>query len=304
MALRDFAERIADNGHVIPIIEPVRNNPNTRISLDRFTQAAMPFLLICNPRHGDFNTSAGYKRLYDEVIEEQLSEYDNWVPSLQVYAESSNTAVGSFLEQYPERDVAVIYQGFPTSQKTINALADGQIVHHVFVGNATPAENIKKIDEQRRVIVVDRFRDQPRNADFPPREFFTDMNTREGNRLGLDFGDFSIVGDQYSEGGGAAMAVAIHHVHYREGESGSLDISHFISDRTETTADPAGKTIEAATHLVEALDELMPNDTDACTEYRLMVETGEWNGLGYLKRLAIKHYLELMLEGGIQLKPQ
>jgi hypothetical protein len=127
------------------------------------------------------------------------------------------------------------------------------------------------------------------------------MNTQEGNRIGLDFGDFSIVGDQYSEGGGAAMAVAVHHIHYREGDSGSLGISHFISDRTDTTADPAGKSIEAVTHLVNALDELLPNDTDACDEYREMVRTGEWHGLGYLKRLAIQHHLELMLDGRIQL---
>jgi hypothetical protein len=151
------------------------------------------------------------------------------------------------------------------------------------------------------VIVVDRFHDQPRNADYPPREFFTDANTRDGNRTGIDFGDFSIVGDQYSEGGGPALAVAVHHIHYHEGDSGSLDISHFISDRTDTTADPAGKSIEAVTHLVDALNELLPNDTNACDEYREMVQTGEWHGLGYLKRLAIQHHIKVMLEGGIQL---
>jgi len=97
------------------------------------------------------------------------------------------------------------------------------------------------------------------------------------------------------------MAVAVHHIHYREGDSGSLDISHFISDRTETTADTPGKIIEAVTHLVDGLDELLPNNTDACDEYREMVSTGDSRGLGYLKRLAIMHHLELMLDGGIQL---
>jgi hypothetical protein len=175
------------------------------------------------------------------------------------------------------------------------------MIHHAFVGNVAPAEHVRGIDEQRRVLIADKFRDQPRNADYPPREFFTDMNTREGNRIGVDFGDFSIVGDQYSDKGGPALAVAVHHIHYREGDSGSLDISHFISDRTETTADTPGKIIEAVTHLVDALHEISPSDTHACEEYREMVRTGESRGLGYLKRLAIKHHIELMLNGGVQL---
>jgi len=98
-----------------------------------------------------------------------------------------------------------------------------------------------------------------------------------------------------------AYAVTVHHIHYHEGDSGPLDISHFISDRTDSTADTAGKSIEAITHLVEALDDLLPNDTEACGEYREIAQTEEYHGLGYLKRLAIKHHLEVMLDGGIAL---
>lgn len=301
MALRVLAEPIAASGQVIPIIEPVRNNANTRISLDQYTEAAMPFLLICNPAYGDFQDGANHQQLYDDIISAQLSEYDNWVPSIQLFSSTTNATIQHFLARYDEREVAVVYQGFPTDQGAVDSLSNLRFVHHVFVGNSAPSTYIRSVDEQRRVIVVDRFHDQVRNADFPSREFFTDANTREGNRVGIDFGDFSIVGNQFSESGGPAWAVTVHHVHYREGDSGSLDISHFISDRTETTADPAGKSIEAVAHLVEALDELLPNDTDACDEYREMVDTGEWHGLGYLKRLAIQHHLELMLDGGVQL---
>lgn len=299
MALRELAEEIAESGKVIPLIEPVRSNPNTRISLDRFIQAAMPFLLICNPRHGDFDNRAGHQRLYDEIINEQLSEYDNWTPSLQLAADTNHGIVEQFLNRYDEREVAVVYQGLPTSQQTVELLSNEHIIHHVFVGNSARTAYIDSIDDESKIIITDRFRDQPRNADYPPREFFSDMNTTEGNPRGLDFGDFSIVGDQFSEGGGAAYAVAVHHVHYHQGATGSLDISHFISDRTETTADAAGKSIEAVTHLVESLNRLLPSDTDACGEYREMAESGEWRGLGYLKRLAIKHHLELMLDGGV-----
>jgi len=305
MALRYLADAIAESNQLIPIIEPVRNNASTRISLDQFTEAAMPFLFICNPRHGDFKKPDSHQSLYNDLINPQLSEYDNWIPAYQLFSGTTGAEVRQFAAQYDKQEIAIVYQGFPTRQATLEALRNEQIsnriAHHVFVGNGTPADHIESINEQQRVMVSDRFNSQERNADYPPREFFTDMNTRAGNRLGLDFGDFSIVGDQYSEGGGAAMAVCVHHIHYHKGDSGPLDVSHFISDRTETTADPAGKTIEAVKHLVEALDELLPNDTDACDEYREMARSGDWRGLGFLKRLAIQHHLELMLDSGIQL---
>lgn len=106
------------------------------------------------------------------------------------------------------------------------------------------------------------------------------------------------MGDHYKDDGGPAHAVTIHHIHYHNTNPGPPDISHFISDRTESTVDTAGKSIEAVVNLVNALDDLHPNDTDACDEYREMAASGDWHGLGYFKRLAIQHHLEVMLDGG------
>jgi len=133
MALRDLSEEIAESGKVIPIIEPVRNNPNTRISLDNFIEAAMPFLLVCNPRYGDFKSRASHQVLYDEIIDPQLAEYDNWIPALQLFSDTTVVTVQNFLELYEDREVAVVYQGFPANQRTISALSNPNIVHHAFV---------------------------------------------------------------------------------------------------------------------------------------------------------------------------
>lgn len=49
-----------------------------------------------------------------------------------------------------------------------------------------------------------------KNADYPPIEEFSDLHITFGEE-GMDgFGDFLIVGDDYTEGGGPAYAVAIH----------------------------------------------------------------------------------------------
>jgi hypothetical protein len=297
IALRELAAEIADHDGIIPIIEPVNQNDTTRISLDRYFQVSMPFLFVCNPVHGEFRRRG--ERLFNELINEDLMERDNWIPALQLFNDTARTTVQHFLERYEGREVGVIYQSFPTSQRTLGSLSNERIVHHVFIGNSAATNYINGIPMERRVMVSDRFHRQPRNADYPAREFFTDMNTPEGNPERLDFGDFSIVGDYYRDDGGPAYAVVVHHIHYQGTAPGPLDISHFISDRTESTVDTAGKAIEAVTNLVNALDGLRPNDTRACAEYREMAESETWHGLGYLKRLAIMHHLEVMIGGGI-----
>lgn len=301
IALRELANEIAESGKVIPIIEPVKANTTTRISLDRYVEASMPFLLICNPDYGDFANQP--QQLYDTLITEALLDGDsNWTPALILRANSSATVISAFLERYEDYEVALIYYGLPASTSARALLNAEGIANHVFIGNSVGAAYVNTIQDERRVMVGDRFQRQPRNADYPDREFFTDWNTVDGNPSRIDFGDFSIVGDDYSENGGPAYAVAVHHIHYQQGTAGPLDVSHFISDSNETTANPSGKVIEAVTKLVEALDEpLLPNDTAACDEYRDMADTEVSRGLGYLKRLAIKHHLEIMLSGGIQL---
>jgi hypothetical protein len=298
IAVRDLAEAIAEQGNVIPIIEPVNGNDTTRISLDTYIEASMPFLFICNPHYGAFASHP--ERLFTRLVSESLMEYDNWTPTLQIERESRRSELSDFLDRYNGYEVAVVYNGLPTSERMRGLLGDERIVHHVFLDRRVTADYVSGVPEARRVIITDPFNRRARNADYPARELFSDMNTIAGNPSRLDFGDFSIVGNHYTETGGPAFAVTLHHIHFQN-ETGPLDISHFISDRIETAVDTPGKIIEALDKLVAALGELLPNDTEACNEYRAMADEEVSRGLGYMKRLAIKHHVEVMLAGGIQL---
>lgn len=234
------------------------------------------------------------------VIDELLMEYDNWTPAIQVREGTPRSEIASFLDRYELYSVGVVYWGLPVSQSARGLLASENITRHIFIDGRVEAAYINSIDLPQRTLIFDPFRRQDRNADYPAREFFTDMNTLAGNPQCVDFGDFSIVGDHYMETGGPTYAVALHHIHFQD--DGPLDISHFISDRTETSTDPAGKTMEALAKLVAAVDGgLVPNNTDACSGYRDMLEEQRFRGLGYMKRLAIAHHLEVMLNGGVQL---
>lgn len=293
LALREVAARIAANGAVCPIIEVVKFNSTTRISMDHFVENGMPFVLITNPEHGEFKGNE--QKLWAEISDSPLSEYDNYIPALRVTRDTHIREVRRFCDIYGDLPLkAAIYQGEPASQEVLNWLAEDKgIYHHIIVDGHVAKSFVNAIPKARRVMINDNFRRQTRNADYPESEHFTDMNTDEGNPDGLNWGDYSIQGDNYSESGGPAYAVAIHHLYFDE-TTGAIRVGHYLSDRQETIEDTPGKIIEAVKKLVVDLARLPP-ETAACGEYREMAESENSRGLGYLKRLAILHHLQLIL---------
>ena len=295
IALRDLARDIAENGSVIPILEAVNDNSTTHNSIGRFMGESMPFLFICNPIYGTFANDPD--RLVTAIIGRDLIDYDNWIPALYIREATSLQELDTFTETYVDHRRALIYYGRPRGSAVRSRIEDAGVDYHVFIRGRVENGYIDSIPTQHRVLIEDSFHRRQRNADYPDREFFTDQNTDEGNKDDVSFGDFSIVGDYYRDTGGPAHAVALHHIHFGE-YSHSLDIQHFISDRVESAVDTPGKTIEAVAHLVEALDSLQPNDTMACREYRAIARDQTAPGLGYMKRLAIRHHLEVILGPG------
>src|SRR3546814_6797061 len=76
-------------------------------------------------------------------------------------------------------------------------------------------------------------------------EEFSDLHVTYGDHGMAGFGDFLIVGDVYSEGGGPAYAVAIHLTFIDPDKDDVMYIYHFVSDTKDTPTDPAGKFAQA-----------------------------------------------------------
>jgi hypothetical protein len=295
LALKLLALTIAKSHAVVPIVEPVNGNATTTGALEKFVDEGMSFLFVTNPKHGDYKGRE--QQLFDDLVTSgSLAEYDNYIPALHINRGTRMQEVDDFNEKYEAPFRAVIYNAEPTSSKVRDWCAqENRIYHHVFLDGKVSQGFIQGIPTARRVMIRDNFTRQSRNSDYPTEvEHFTDKNTEVGNPENINWGDYSIVGDQYTEGGGAALAVAIHHIHKSE-STGALQISHFLSDHQETTANVSGKVIEAVQNLVNNLDGLVPNETCACNIYKDIAETRNSRGLGYLKRLSILHHLETIL---------
>ena len=112
------------------------------------------------------------------------------------------------------------------------------------------------------------------------------------------FGDFLIVGDDYSISGGPAYAVAIHLTFIDSDKDDAMYIYHFISDRQDTPKDPAGKFLEALNKLIDKLDEANSKvlETRAVSELRELHSRRHYPGLGYLKKLSMQHHIETLAD--------
>ena len=110
------------------------------------------------------------------------------------------------------------------------------------------------------------------------------------------FGDFLTVGDDYSEGGGPAYAVAIHLTFINPEEDDVMYIYHFVSDTKDTPTDPAGKFAQALAKLIKKLDSGASHlaDTSAIAEFRDLHTKKHFPGLGQVKKLSMIHHIETM----------
>jgi hypothetical protein len=109
------------------------------------------------------------------------------------------------------------------------------------------------------------------------------------------FGDFLIVGEEYSESGGPAYAVAVHMTFVDEEEDEDMHIFHFVSDRSSDPADPGGKFLEAVQKIRNEVDNYNRlYQSRACEEFLDLLDRQHYPGLGYVKKLTMQHHLELL----------
>jgi hypothetical protein len=133
----------------------------------------------------------------------------------------------------------------------------------------------------------------PRNADYSDNidEFFSDEHLYYKEEGYVGFADFLTIGQDYSDTGFLPYAVVIH-LTYKNSKN-EFWVRHFVSDSNLDTTDVAGKFEEALSKLIKFIDENEIN-TVACNEFREIYKNESYPGLGSIKKLSIKHHIELV----------
>lgn len=194
--------------------------------------------------------------------------------------------------------VTFVHAGFNEAkvlaEKYGNAI-DG--FQHIFIEKFCGKIYYKSFGGDRRVLVRDGF-ERRRNKDYPVVERFSDLHVTYPEEGMNGFGDFLMVGDDYSEAGGPAYAVTIHLTFIDPDDDNVMYIYHFVSERQDTPTDPAGKFAEALSAMIKKLDSGKSKvlETSAVKEFRELHAKKHFPGLGYVKKLSMKHHIETLAD--------
>jgi len=296
IAIRELAEMMSAAGKIIPIIEPVKEVSSYKKTFEALHQHNLEYCFILNARVGNMNL---------EQTMNFLSNFEKKGQSIYTFIIDNQTRIASMLEYIQShldlhhQKVALIHKQPPANAENFEKLLTSVPVKYNIINENFPRRHRRNIrthyprQNNNLVLLGDRFQIKERNSDYQenPDEFFSDdpFFYMEDNYIG--FSDFLTIGDEYSELGFTPHAVAFHLTYPKDRE---IWVRHFVSDTIDDDAKKvAEKTHEAMKKAAEFIREKQLQ-TQAAREIIEMAEDENYRGLGYLKKLSIKHHIELI----------
>lgn len=283
LALRELLNHDLLSKKLLPIIEPVSTSSTFRILLELFSTNNKKIAVIQN------SSVVNYEGFKDADISEIKSK-NNFVPAL-ILDNSKNVS----FEKYPNLNkMAIVGEKSDFNDASI---IDKQMYLVIEPNNRSAVRKLRNSTEFL-VEMHDQFNKQDRNADYLSKtdELFSTEHLYYKEDGYYGFSDYSIIGSDYSSTGFAAKAVAIHLVYFDENDE--LRIHHFVSDSNDDIQNPALKAHEALGKLVEFVSsanfDREKNDSEALREFEELYRVDRYSGLGYIKKLSIKHHFEIM----------
>lgn len=293
ITIREMAQLLAAKSFV-PVIEPVREAlGGLKKALSAVCDAGGHAIVIVNPCHGDHQADG---TSISSLLQEGFIGTDNIAAGILLRSDMTVDEVIACYNHHANHHPVLVHAGFTEPKALATELEAGMPnLTNVFVEEHAKHLYRKHFDQSTRVLVRDGFKRQ-RNADYPAMEEFSDLHVTYSDLGMAGFGDFLIVGDVYSEGGGPAYAVAIHLTFIDPDKDDIMYIYHFVSDTKDTPTDPAGKFAQALTKLITKLNSGTSHlrETEAIQEFRDLYAKGHFPGLGYVKKLSMKHHIETL----------
>jgi len=300
LALRETVEKSISKNKVIPILEPVNEGFRDiiRCSLE-LNKVDAGYILIVNPQVGYLSRN---QRKLDQLINELISNNKNIEFAYWLNEGSTIEQVTHFFDKYSEFKTSLIHSSSTKdAEQLVNLIHNNKLFNaNFFFKDKVGRKYEHAFSHFDNVILEDCFNKLARNADYDDEEFFSDnvYNYLKDGYVG--FGDYSIVGNSYSETGGPAVTAALH-LTYEDVDDvdDEIWIKHFLSKpRARVEEDGSTLVSEALPKLVEFIYD--HKDTlyisNACEEFIALYESGERTSLGKVKKISIKHHLELMNE--------
>lgn len=279
LALRELSNLSIDK-KFCPLIEPVREEMSPLIkTIKELNDNGMTPNIIINPRVGDLSHKPDY-------VLEQLQKFDSlrYVPCI-VINENTNV-INHFKSKVTEYGLFVT-DGL--SQEIINETKNAKFT---FI-NCNVSPNLLK--QMTNVILYsDFFKRQKRNADYSAESIFSSLHTYYKDYKAIGFGDYTLIGEEYSESGGPAYVVTIHASYIDDSRFKEMFVRHYSSQDDGTPTNPGNKFKEALKKLIHDIDHGIVDftKTTALKDFEKISISEHFPGLGQIKKISMKHHIE------------
>ena len=285
LALTELLQNNLLSENIIPIIEPIKFSSTFINTINIFIRNSRNIVVIHNPKVGN---------LYSDINEE---DYDTLINMLR----SDYVIVGHIMNENSHEELDRLQQyGINKSNVLAMNIKDYNLPIYLSefnesepLGIVIDNENILR-NVENRIILTDGFNKKCRNADYSEfSEVFSDMHLFYRDRGFHHFSDYSIIGNNYTEDGWAAYAIAIHIVFFNC--NNVLNIRHFVSDSNNDRNNPAQKYNQALSKLNRWQLQSGVNSyaiNSFIDDYR----NSSYHGQGIIKKLSIMHHMQLMGE--------
>lgn len=293
LTIRENATLLKDSNFT-PIVEPVKESLTGLVrALGEIVRNSGKAILIVNPDHGDCDAAT-----VQALLENDFASALGISVGILIHDDADLGGVQAICRRNATREVTLIHAGYTDGSTLASALGGcTNLNRHVFLEEFCGKLYRKHFKDKERVLIRDGFQRRI-NREHPPVELFSDLHVTFPDE-GMDgFGDFLVVGDDFSEGGGPAYAIAIHVTFIDHSKDDAMFIHHFVSDRTDTPTDPAGKFAEALSKLIAEASKPTTSilRTHAIAEFFELHNRNHFPGLGYVKKLSMQHHLETLAD--------
>ena len=279
----------------VPIFEPITSaskdtktvSTTTVNQWQRAIDEGRRFAIITNSANGtpppEFEDVCG-------LLEHELLSASVF-PALEIRGGTDLAQVRGFARRFEGRTCVVIHRNNTyEAHEMLKALQLLDAPVHVLFDGGMSQAVFRVLPARGRVLLKAGFEYHQPNATYPRRTNFGDL-LHTYQTLGFDgFGDFAIVRDYFSPGGGAANCVALH---LTEITQDTVITHHFKSSPPHISGDTVGKSLDALRKLTQHASERMVVNTLGVQEF-FKAYSNQKLSLAVAKRWGILHHLEII----------
>lgn len=305
LALRELLAGGLLSAQVIPVIEPVKDMPQVHQVLKIFREYENSVGIVLNPNVGDLASDTDLDTKFDIYGHYEMNPIMGELGKVFPVILLNNDAV-KVAKHVQEKDESLLRDNgivivSEDDRGRIRNLKEFKFHAVASSDSERLTRDLRRNDiDTKRILFSDPFIKRENNAAYALKdnqdEFFSDDHLWYKKEKYEGFGDYSTVGDNYTERGGMPKAVALHIVYFDK--EWNLRIHHFVSGVSDDAHETPMKFVQAAKQLSEWHSEREQLRYERLTlGMKILIDhakTGTYPGLPTIKKLTIMHHLELM----------